>query len=47
MTWSVVLTDNARRQLRKIDAFHRRIILTWLAKNIDGCENPGLFGKAL
>ncbi len=25
----------------------RRIIVTWLLKHIDGCEDPRTFGKAL
>lgn len=25
----------------------RRIIVTWLLKHIDGCEDPRAFGKAL
>ena len=47
MTWSVRISDKARKQLWKMDPGHRRVILTWLAKNIDGCENPRQFGKAL
>jgi mRNA interferase RelE/StbE len=47
MIWRVRISDKARKQLRKIGPEHRRVILTWLAKNIDGCENPRLHGKAL
>ena len=47
MTWNVRISDKAKKQLKKLDQGHRRIILTWLAKNIEGCENPRLYGKAL
>ena len=47
MTWSVLISDKAQKQLQNIGPGHRRVILTWLAKNIDGCDNPRVFGKAL
>jgi mRNA interferase RelE/StbE len=47
MKWGVRISDKAHRQLKKIDPGHRRIILTWLEKNIQGCENPRLHGKTL
>ncbi|MCL2883496.1 MAG: type II toxin-antitoxin system RelE/ParE family toxin [Coriobacteriia bacterium] len=47
MTWSVRISDKALKQLRKTDPGHRRIILAWLAKSIDGCADPRQFGKAL
>jgi len=47
MKWEVRVSGRVHKQLQKIDPGHRRIILTWLAKNIQGCENPRLHGKAL
>ena len=47
MTWNVRISDKAKKQLKKLDPGHRRIILTWLAKNIEGFENPRFHGKAL
>ena len=47
MKWEVRISKKAQGQLRKLDPGHRRIILSWLAKNIQGCENPRLYGKAL
>ena len=47
MKWQLAYSDKARAQLRKLDAAQRVIILSWLKKNIDGCENPRLHGKGL
>ena len=47
MKWQLEYSDKARTQLRKLDAVQRTIILSWLKKNIDGCENPRLHGKGL
>lgn len=47
MKWEVRISEKAKKQLGKLDPGHRRIILTWLAKNIDGCENPRQHGKSL
>jgi mRNA interferase RelE/StbE len=45
--WRLLFSDKADRQLDKLDASSSRIIVAWLLKNIDGCENPRAFGKAL
>jgi mRNA interferase RelE/StbE len=37
----------ADKQLSKLDKSNARILIVWLNKNIDGCENPRLWGKAL
>lgn len=47
MSWSVEYSEKAVKQLAKIDAHQRRVLLAWMRKNIDGSENPKLFGKAL
>ena len=47
MNWRLEYSDKARKQLRKLDAVQRVIILSWMDKNIDGCENPKIFGKGL
>jgi mRNA interferase RelE/StbE len=47
MKWNIEYTPNAQKQLRKLDAARRGIILSWIDKNIYGCENPRLHGKAL
>lgn len=46
MSWKLGYSKRARKQLRKLDPSTRAIILTWMAKNINGCENPRARGKA-
>lgn len=47
MTWSVEYSKHALKQLRKLDAFDRMLILKWIDANLEGCENPRVHGKAL
>ena len=47
MKYKVVFTDRAKKQLKKIDKHISSLIIGWLEKNIDGCENPRLHGKGL
>jgi mRNA interferase RelE/StbE len=47
MKWELEYSANARKQLRKLDAARRNLILLWMDKNVNGCENPRLLGKAL
>ena len=45
--WSLKFSDKAEKQLSKMDSNTRRIIISWLLKNIDGCADPRLLGKGL
>jgi mRNA interferase RelE/StbE len=47
MSWKLRYSDKARKQLRKLDATKRAIILSWMDKNIDGCDDPRVHGKGL
>lgn len=47
MSYCVKLSDNARKALKKIDRYQAKIIISWIEKNLDGCENPRIHGKAL
>lgn len=47
MKWRLVFSKHADKQLAKMDAGVRRIIVSWLMKNIEGCENPRAHGKGL
>lgn len=47
MNWRLEYSDRARRQLRKLDATQRAIVLAWMDKNIDGCEDPRAHGRGL
>ena len=45
--YSLQFSEKALKQLHKLDKQHFTIILNWLEKNIDGCENPRQHGKPL
>jgi len=47
MSWKLRYSKKADKQLSKLDAPQSRIIVAWLTKNINGCEDPMKFGKAL
>ncbi|MBF0777849.1 type II toxin-antitoxin system RelE family toxin [Streptococcus cuniculi] len=47
MKYKVVLTSRAEKQLRKLDTYTRKIILSWIKKNLVGTDNPRLHGKSL
>jgi mRNA interferase RelE/StbE len=47
VSWRLEYSDKARKQLRKFDAAQRVIILSWMDKNIDRCEDPRVHGTGL
>jgi len=47
MSWKLEYSDKARKQLQKLDATTRAIILSWMDKNIDECDDPRVHGKGL
>jgi len=47
MGYIVQYSDNALRELRKIDRHQAKIIIAWIEKNLVGCDNPRLYGKPL
>ena len=47
MLYRVELTKNARKALNKLDTYISLRITDWIRKNLEGCENPRQFGKAL
>ena len=47
MTFRVVFTESARKELKKLDKYTQKIILLWLQKNLDGCSDSRIHGKAL
>lgn len=47
MQYKVILTERAIKELRKIDRYTAALILGWIEKHLEGCENPQLQGKAL
>lgn len=47
MTYHVVYTEKAIKELKKLDKFTQKIIISWIGKNLEGCENPRGHGKSL
>lgn len=47
MKWTLTLSDKAVKQLKKLDKQTSRLIIAWLRKNVDGCEDPRAHGKDL
>jgi mRNA interferase RelE/StbE len=45
--WEINYSKNALKQLKKMDRSNSGYIVSWIEKNLVGCENPRLFGKAL
>ena len=47
MNYRLVFTERAKKQLKKMDKSVSALIIGWLEKNIEGCKNPRIHGKAL
>lgn len=47
MKYKVIFTDRAKRQLKKLDKYIASLIIGWIEKNLQNCENPRQYGKAL
>lgn len=47
MKYKVIFTDRAKRQLKKLDKYISSLIIGWIEKNLQNCENPRQYGKAL
>ena len=47
MRYSVVLTDQVLKQLRKMDKHVATMLLSWIERNLDGTTQPRALGKPL
>ena len=47
MQYKVIFTERAKKQLKNLDKHIAALIIGWLEKNIQNCENPRLHGKGL
>ena len=47
MSYSVLFTQKAKKQLSTLDRNTAKLIASWLKKNLEGCVNPRIHGKAL
>lgn len=45
--YSVVFSNDARKEFKKLDKHVSSIIIGWIRKNLEGCENPRAHGKGL
>jgi mRNA interferase RelE/StbE len=46
-SYKVRIDDKALKQLKKIDKVQAKLISGWIDKNLDGCSDPRVRGKAL
>lgn len=47
MKYTVTFTKEALEQLKKMDKASAALILGWIRKNLEGCDNPRIHGKGL
>ena len=47
MNYEVQFSDKALKTLKQIDKHQAKLILAWINKNITGCSDPRIHGKAL
>lgn len=45
--YQVRFSKNALKQLKKLDKSVSSLILGWIRKNLEGCNNPRIHGKPL
>jgi mRNA interferase RelE/StbE len=45
--YKVEFTERAKKELKKLDKATVRIILAWIRKHLENCENPRQHGKSL
>lgn len=47
MKFSVRFSKQSVKELQKLDKPTRALIIGWIEKNLEGCENPRVHGKGL
>lgn len=47
MKYRVELTERAKKTIKKLDKYTAKMILSWLRKNLEGCEDTRSHGKGL
>lgn len=45
--YKVEISENALKQLRKLDKQIARLIIAWITKHLEGCKNSRLLGREL
>ena len=47
MIYKVIFSEEAKKQLKKLDKHVAALILGWIEKNLEGTTNPRQHGKSL
>ncbi|TLG77518.1 type II toxin-antitoxin system RelE family toxin [Culicoidibacter larvae] len=47
MFYKVEFTKTAIKELKKLDKPQQALLMAWIKKNLQNCENPRISGKAL
>ena len=47
MSYSVEMTPRFDKEFKKLDRYTQKMIKAWIVKNLVGCDNPRIHGKAL
>ena len=47
MSYKVVFSADAKKELKKLDKHTASLIIGWIEKNLQGCDNPRTKGKGL
>lgn len=47
MIYHVEFTETAKHELEKFDKYTAAMILGWIRKNLEGCDDPRRHGKGL
>ena len=45
--YAVVLSDEAKKQLAKLDRYNAKLLISWMRKNLENCTDPFVKGKPL
>ncbi len=45
--YEVELSERFKKEFRKLDSYTRKMIRAWIDKNLAGCTDPRMHGKAL
>lgn len=45
--YTLKYSEKAMKQLKKLDKGTQKLILTWVGKNLENCDNPRIKGKGL
>ena len=47
MSYHVETTARFDKEFKKLDKYTQQMIKSWIGKNLQNCENPGVHGKGL